>query len=61
MVVERGIGASTFEINFHGRPCGFMQRNKPAFAELGTSNHQTICGDVVEAESDRFRYAEACT
>jgi hypothetical protein len=59
MVLKGGIGAPPFEINLQGRLCGLMQWNEATFMELGTSNHQTIWSDVVEAEPNRFGHTEA--
>src|ERR1700692_4098158 len=60
MVVQGRIGTPPFDITFQCGACGFMQRNEPAFTELGTTNHQTIWRNIVEEELDCFRCTEAC-
>jgi len=54
MVVEGGIGTALVEVPFEPSPGCLMQGNETALAKLGIPDDQTIGGDVLIAQMDRF-------
>ncbi|OGX05372.1 MAG: hypothetical protein A2Z88_01230 [Omnitrophica WOR_2 bacterium GWA2_47_8] len=59
MVIERGIGPAPLEITLQSSLCSFVQRYEATVAEFGTSNRQTIGGNVLKPQVDCFGHTKA--
>ena len=50
---------AAFEVSFHPRDGRFVQGDEAGFLELGSADEQSVTGEVIDEQVERFRDAEA--